>query len=100
MNAEPTVITGRLARMEISIGPGTETRVVIQLRMSASPALRTVALSGVTSLRISQEISNWPMMIQVVDISDRGWEGIRYAVTDPEFGILSCWCDEVTLTGG
>lgn len=101
MKAEPAITVGRLARMEIGASPGSGTRVVIQLRAShASSALRTVTLSGVTSLRISQEISDWPMTIQVVDISDRGWEGIRYAVTETEHGILSCWCEDATLTDG
>lgn len=33
-------------------------------------------------------------------VSDRGWEGIRHAVTEAEHGIQSCWCEDVALTEG
>ena len=94
MSTSPTVIVGQLAALQIDVNEAV-TQIVLQLRTAASQELRTVTLRGVTSLRISQQWSNWPMTIELVDISDRGWEGIRYAVTEAEDGVMSCYCEEV-----
>jgi hypothetical protein len=40
------------------------------------------------------------MTIAVVDITDRGVEGLNFKATDQEEGILSCLCAEVDVVPG
>jgi hypothetical protein len=55
-----------------------------------------VVLEGIRDLRFAQTSSNMALVLQIVDIADRGWEGVRYAVTDHENGTISLYCREIT----
>lgn len=97
---EPRVVEGHLERLELIVGDGPSTSVRVTLRRGASGQQWEVLFSGVASLLVSQEISNWPVTLQIVDIQDRGMEGLRFSVTDPEAGTLSCLCADVTEVPG
>jgi hypothetical protein len=95
VNAEPHVVVGRMENLAVEVAPAPRTDVHISLRRPSRPDPETLTLVGVSRLRLWQEISNWPLFFQIVDISDRGWKDIRYEITDPEFGILSRRCVDV-----
>jgi hypothetical protein len=95
MTNEPLMIVGRLIawRCRLTLHPRPQ--------WSWSWSRRHVdTLLGVNSLQVSQRISNWPMTIEIVDIRDRGLEGLNFKVTDPEEGILSCLCAEIEVVPG
>lgn len=100
MTNEPFVILGRLIRMEVHADASPETTVVVVVEERGSARHSVLTLLGVSSLQVSQRISNWPMTIEIVDIRDRGLEGLNFKVTDPEEGILTCLCAEFDVGAG
>lgn len=68
---KPFVILGRLVRLEVLVdaSPATTVVVVVEERDAVRPSLLT--LRGVEALEVAQRMSNWPMTIEIADITDR-----------------------------
>lgn len=52
---------------------------------------------GVAELRFQQVWDGFPLGIRIVSIVDRGLEGLRYKVTDPEYDIVSFFCADLFI---
>jgi hypothetical protein len=57
----------------------------------------TLRFTGVVRFEFHQEQDDLPLGLQIVDMADHGWEGVRWKVTDPEYGIASFWCADFSV---
>jgi hypothetical protein len=57
----------------------------------------TLRFTGVMGLEFRQESGDLPLGLQIVDMTADGWEGIRWRVTDPEYGIASFWSADFSI---
>lgn len=67
---------------------------------NSAPQFRVrLQFRGIRDLRI-REIGDTPKQVtgfDIVDISDRGWEGVAFEIEDYENGIIHFLCNEIEL---
>ncbi len=59
---------------------------------------RTLAFRGVAQLEFAPSTTNMPFRLAVVSIEDRGWDRLRYRVSDGVEGQCRFYCEEVEVT--
>ena len=77
----------------IEVGPD----VTVSLSLTSETGKQAhVAFVGVRDLRLVQATANWRLSLQIMDIRDRHWEGLHFAV-EGEHDELKFYCREITI---
>jgi hypothetical protein len=68
------------------------------LSQSEPMKLARATFEHVVDLKITQPPSNMAVSLQIADIGDRGWEDLRYRISDTALHSIEFYCSEVEAT--
>lgn len=92
-DAEPLLVVGCVRQLVLT--PGDEAALTLEVEHAGGT--KAWGFSGVRNLHVSDPGTHWPITLQLVDITDRGWGGVNLEITDPEEGSLRFWCRDVVV---
>lgn len=100
--AELPPADGTWTMTAISYYPGSPTAecsLKIEVAGSSPEERRQIAFEGVSELVLGPTWTNMPYRLDVVSIADRGWDWLRFHVSDGADGQLRFYCREFRAIG-
>lgn len=94
-SAETAVFNGRIGRLVLDRTMEGLTLLIVGLPASGGERV-AVRFRGVRNMRFRSEVTELSELpvVMATDISDRGWEDIRFEVRDTEEEVFSFYCRE------
>lgn len=94
---EQLVAEGPWTVASVQVTTGDVLTVVLNC-VGAQAVEASIEFTGVRSFRMTQQASNWPLSLEVLDIAFRHWEDLALAVSDRANDAFEFYCESVIVT--